>query len=262
MPLRSDPTLWFNLPGVVAAYQPIGAPGNLTAQYNQAHGGDNRYLLTTVSTTMFSPIYGWKGSGVWAAWGFSTGYTIADVTRFTGIARIHPVQSRAAQGYVFYGSSFSYKGKFSAIPNNSLSRVDYRDAFATSGSGITDGTIGLSGNKFFLNGSLISTMGGADITTGGTLYIGQAGGGGYFFPGGVSAVVFYERPLSDAEMLIAHKQLMYCHVNSDWSVWGRRRRWWFYAPEQAAGAYTQNASGADTPTGAVVKQTNKRVGAF
>ena len=40
MPLRSDSTLWFNLPGVVAAYQPVRAPGPLLARFNMAHGGN------------------------------------------------------------------------------------------------------------------------------------------------------------------------------------------------------------------------------
>lgn len=227
MPYRSDASLWYNLPGVVAAYQPVGAPGPLLARYNQANGGDNRYKAT---------------DGVAPTWNGATGWTFNGTTQYldSGIvpggqqtwSMLSAVSSgRVASGviqgtYKFYvwprsGDRYTTNatrvwGSSGAVPS-----APYRYGFA-----------GLSA---YYNGVLEASPipDEADLPFTRTIWIGAIPIDGvytYGESGKQAALVIYSRILSAAEVWHASRQMAYCHVNPDWSAWGRRRR--YYAPMQ------------------------------
>ena len=123
----------------------------------------------------------------------------------------------------------------------------------------------MAGNSAYRNGKFVNTIPTEQADYSKSLFIGARNNNDTTIDNYISAnilsVAIYQINLNASQIYTAYYQMMYCHVNPDWSVWGRRRRW-FYAPEVATTEYTQGVAGAGTPVGAVVKQTGKRVGAF
>lgn len=259
MPLRINPTAWFNLPGVVAAYQPIGAPDSLLTRYNQAHGGDNRYRAEP------GTLPGWSSRLGWTFNAGSSQYVKTGIIPNDNYSMIIRVANATTGGHGTYNYSTS-KG-FAIFPYVSGSYYYYAPNQINAIASTTDKLIGIVvGQAAYHNGQLVGTFSGT-LSTQGNIFIGVNSNQnsdpviGNYYTGNVFAVVIYSRKLSNADMYYASRQMAYCHVNPDWSAWGRRRKW-FYAPVVAATEYTQGVSGAGTPAGAVVRQTGKRVGAF
>jgi len=241
MPVRSDPSLWFNLPGVVAAYQPVRAPGPLLARYNQAHGGDNRYRaeLAAGALPVWSAVEGWYFPGTTSELSIGL-YAYSDwslLVRYTGVSP------------VAFNDTILHCG-------NSLPRLSAGGSWGTSTSQI---------NRWG-NGYLIWTV--ADSTQGVVAAVGADGykngvAGGTSFgtwtigtPSAVAlsynlaartvkiqAGLVCSRILSPAEVWHASRQMQYCDVNPAWSAWGRRRQW-YYGPQVAATIYARRIAEA------------------
>lgn len=219
MPLRSDPTAWFNLPGIMAAYQPIAAPGPLLARYNQAHGGDNRYKAVDGVAPTWAGHTGWSFSGTQY---LTTGLTINTATA-TILVRFY--QTSAGYYLAVGGTNLEiHPRRTTAVHRIRFTGTNNDISFSG-----TSGVFGFSGVTAYRDGLPIgSSLSGTLPTT--TLYIGSLDAIPTApYNGFLRAIVIYNRVLSPTEVWSVSRQMAYCNVNPDWSAWGRRRKW-FYAP--------------------------------
>lgn len=231
MPMRRDPALWFNLPGVVGAYQPVAAPGPLLACYNQAHGGSNLHQAV---------------GGVAPTWAAPTGWTFNDATEQylkTGIvpaasySMLIQFSSMTSDG-VLIGSRDWNTGQMYYIEVASWGGRFFNGATTTLwDSAYTEGVKALAGRAAYTNGVMVGTSPDTDPAPAFEIYIGAQDSNDtvqYAVSAIIQAVAIYSRTLSPAEVWQASRQMAYCHVNPEWSAWGRRRRY-YYAPAAPAG---------------------------
>lgn len=241
MGLRNDPKLWWNLSGVVAAYQPVRAPDSLLARYNMAHGGDARYMAVPGVLPAWSGVAGWVFSnsaylmtGIVPQRNWSLACQFSAVgsyvinknmligTQKTGVADRFYLWAVSATGTHTYGNGLA---------------VDVAGA-------LTNGNMCIAGPQGYYDG----VVSGATISTGatGSSYDLAIGGHnlngvvGFFLTGRIQAIAIYARTLSPAEVWHASRQMAYCDVNPDWSVWAPRRKWFPYVlatPAGRAGVY-------------------------
>ena len=230
MALKSDPSLWYAMPGVVAAYQPIACPGGaLLARSNVAHGGTGRYPAVVVGAAPgWSPARGWIFSGaeyLTTAGHGSSGY---DVTPWTMMiqfdnASLVPIMNGLC-GINWFDMASKYYGLH-----------QYRNGSTTNVSGaLTAGNMALAGQWPYLNGVVDSAAPfTADWQASNPIWIGRNEHALGTFD--ARAFLLVNRVLSPAEVFSAARQMAWCHANPDWSVWGRRRRY-YYAPSEMAAA--------------------------
>jgi hypothetical protein len=94
--------------------------------------------------------------------------------------------------------------------------------------------IGASSGGFgYINDVQVATIGGPDPQTTSRLIIGAQLVFDRYLIGRIQAFAIYVN-LSRSMLSTVFRQMAYCHVNPDWSAWGRKRRY-YYAPAQAAG---------------------------
>jgi len=230
MPYRDDPTLWFNLPGVVAAYQPIAAPGPLLARYNQAHGGDNRYKATDGTAPTWRGAMGWTFDG-------ATQYLASGVVPSVGWSALGMVSGTSGTAFIvgsFNGGSTRY-GSGIATSN----AYSYGSGVTASAITVVTGARCLAPPSGYTYGRFDANVTGTWSGTAAQLYIGARNRADItsidsYLAGQILAVSIYARPLSSSEAWMASRQMAYCHVNPDWSAWGRRRRYYYAQTVTAA----------------------------
>lgn len=229
--------VWLNIPGVVAAYQPVAAPGPLLARYNQANGGSNLYRATDGVAPTWSPLTGWTLNG-------SSQYLGTGIIPLASPGSILVAFSDGSTGvdnYTILGA-LDWSGKFSLIQvtNTGASMGSYNGGSGAAFNNpiLATGVYGVSNKTAYRNG----VAEGNAIPAGTGMpayeyYIGAlniAGAAGQFWSGKIKAALIAGTPLSASEMWHASRQMAYCHVNPEWSAWGRRRRY-YYAPSAAGG---------------------------
>lgn len=244
MGLHGDPKLWFNSPGIVAAWQPVRAPGPTLARYNQANGGSNQYKATDGTAPTWAARTGWYFNGASSQY-LNTGVTATNNQQWSMLVRFSGLVTTAQYKILMgaYNSASPYQGILLSGHWDSLSvmymnggNVKVSPQITTGGSGV----LGLAGVQGYRNGLADGSAIGA---VAGTFYPIRIGAGGIqtgnaagHITGYIQAAVIYSRTLSAAEMWAVSRQMAYCDVNPDWSAWGRRRRW-FYAAATAADLY-------------------------
>lgn len=233
MPRRRDPTLWFNVPGVVAAYQPVAAPDPLLARYNV--GSDarmaGRYTAVPGVAPTWSSATGWMFNG-------STQYLRTGVVPFSSYSLFCQFKTIAGVNALvrLQGASGDTTSYFGLYPNYG-GRAYYSNGYQVAAgveSSIADGNMGVSGYTGYKNGVFA-----VSITAGGTiepnldLWFGcghDPTGAVELWNGYIKAVVIISRVVSPSEAQFIARQMTYCHVNPDWSAWCRRRRYSYRAP--------------------------------
>jgi hypothetical protein len=242
MPLRSDASLWFNLPGVVAAYQPVRAPDPLLACYNMAHGGDNRYRTEPGTAPTWRATTGWYFTAASSQY-LTTGIIPAlSWSMIIGFSAVHTGATHTLAGMEDSGGA--YPG-FAINPRTSTTNRSYINGTYKNIAGvITSGVMGIAGQQGYLNGLADGTAITSLTLPSFTIYIGclnydTEGSTTNYYNGSISALAIYRKTLSAAEILTASRQMAYCDVNPDWSAWGRRRKWFFAA---RAGTYNEATS--------------------
>lgn len=238
--------VWFNAPGVVAAYQPIAAPGPLLARYNQAHGGDNRYRAEDNYATpvTWSPVDGWSfpGGGETNAHYYVSGlmpqYPFTICVRFS-------IAAATAGAFVKIGSSadgfsvgvgnttFDSSGTNFYCLSEYVAWHDMGMSISTGASHVAIARAPTSGNmSAYLDLQYSSSSSpGRYAPTEGTRIGGYQGR----FPAAkIQAICVFAGILPAPLVWPVNQQMAYCNVNPDWSAWGRRRRY-YYAPSAAAG---------------------------
>lgn len=230
MPLRSDPSIWHSMPGIVAAYQPIGAPSASRARWNMARGGDTRHGAAEGVLPTFNPANGWgfDGSSQYLKTTLHPSEVLTLLIQFTGAVN---------------ADSYSGAYDFRMFPISSGTCFFERSSFVIADA-YTDGNIGMSGSQGYRDGLpygaamsgtpydgyhiLIGAQGEDPMPDGSVKYCGWT----------VQAWVALSRILTDAEMRLAAQQMAYCHVNPAWSVWSPARRWFFVPPPPPPAAAT------------------------
>lgn len=239
MPYRPRSTdVWFNLPGVVAAWQPVAAPDPLAARQNVSH--DARRAGVYTATGGVDPTWaghtGWtfNGSSQYLSSGVNSGYN-ASRSRYDRSICVRWT------GATFGGTNHRAIGAhYSAAVGLGLGKY-FVEAYMN-GANATGGTPAAAGvyaidysGDGYKNGVYQATAGTSANSQNVTMPIGASSWGGgveYFFAGSIPALLIAIRSLSAAEhRMIAH-QMAWCHANPDWSAWGRRRRY-YYAPGEA-----------------------------
>ena len=226
MPLRQRSDLWHSMSGIVAAYQPVAAPGPLLARYNMAHGGDNRFSAVVTS---WSRGNGWIGATIN---GLAIGAGVPRTVISRQIIRANysdlisgpttnqfRVTSRDPGLIQYYVGGTAANGNVPfAAPNHCIVALSWPDETA------------------YLNGLAVASA--WTVNLAGSIEPLATGNQHYVY-----TLAVYARSLSPAEVWQASRQMAYCDVNPDWSVWGRRRQW-FYGPQvggfQAAWARGSN----------------------
>lgn len=238
MPLRIDHTAWWNLPGVVAAYQPVAAPGSLLARYNMREGGTNQFGAVASGAPTFHQVTGWYFP---ASAYFQT--SVTPNQDYTLIYRYsNATRSDEGVGSNATGNRFYILPNYSGVGNKPL--WGYGANITNPLSEQTSGVLSLVGPKSFFNGTYLTQFSAQTFTTTNSISIGHLVG----MPNGsmnVQAVLIAQRVLSNAEDWSVSRQMQYCDVNPEWSVWGRRRRW-YYGPGVASGFQAAWASNANS----------------
>lgn len=243
MPTRDDTALWFNKPGIVAAWQPVRAPGPSLARYNMAMGGNDLYRATDGTAPSWTAPLGWYFNGASSQY-LNTGITATNnqqwsmLVRFSGLVTTDKYKILMGE----YNTASPYQGILLSGHWDSTSvmymngaNVKVSPQITTGGSGV----LGVAGTQGYRNGVAEGAAIGAQA---GTFYQIRIGAGGTqnagtivgHITGYIQAAVLYSRTLSAAEMWTVTRQMAYCNVNPDWSAWGRRRQWFYLAPTARA----------------------------
>jgi len=230
MPYRlASNAVWHSLPGVVSAYQPIGAPDAIAARQNV--GLWQRMLGLYTATPGVAPTWaartGWKGTGSqWLDTAIvPTASTWSYVIRFSGIVGTQGVTFgglTAADGYGVFiwpvrlvGGNFWWgngDGVYSAV------------SFAS-------GVAAITGKACYVNGVSTATIPAGWTANAQSLYllawhqtaVPQAQ---WPLTGNIQAFAVYSRILTPAEVWLASMQMAYCESNPEWNAWAPRRRYW------------------------------------
>lgn len=241
--------VWHSLPGVVAAYQPVGAPDEMAARQNvgtwQRMLGN--YTATPGVAPTWTPQTGWKGNG--SSQYLKTGVIPTNgETNWSALVRYSDSSGGCMFGYRIAGGS---GGHFHVYPNAGY-RYYRHQGTAHLSPGMASGVIGIAGLNGYLNGTIDAsiTLG---VAAAGTLemYILAMNSDGSviaYDSGRVYSFSIYSRTLFPAEMWLASRQMAYCDVNPAWNVWARRRQYWI-APSVASGFQAAWAARANTLLG-------------
>lgn len=275
MPLRgADPSLWYNMPGVVAAYQPLGAPDSLTARRSIARGGDSRYAAS---------------SGALPDWHRGIGWTYDGVAQYLDTGVLHTDAGQLWSMLIFF-SAYSSNGNYLLASDNNLVtgglglcpnrfgaiRFLNNGQLAISSASMSSGVMGLAGVYGYKDGirqtGTIGTSGQVDRT----IYLGagnSGAGAAAYSASQMHAVLIADRPLQNDEVWLASQQMRYCNIiNAHANAWSRLRQWFFITPPAPAVAtpvlstiYINSADIGDTSlfddvSGAAVSSTYARTG--
>lgn len=267
MPLLSDPSIWHSMPGVVAAYQPVGAPSASRARWNMARGGDTRYAAAEGVLPAFNPANGWgfDGSSQYLKTILHPSEALTLLIQFTGAVN---------------GDSYTGAYDFKMFPNSNGNCYFERSSSVVADA-FSDGNIGMSGSQGYRNGLPYGSAVSGTAYDGYHILIGAQGedpmpdGPVKYCQWTIQAWVALSRILTDAEMRLAAQQMAYCHVNPAWSVWSPARRWFFVPPPPPPAAatpvlstiYINSADIGDTSLfddveGAVISTSYARTGTY
>lgn len=241
--------VWFNAPGVVAAYQPIAAPDPFAAQQNT--GNDLRRAGVYAAKLGVAPT--WRSSTGWTFNGttqyLTTGIVPAGNQTWSALAGFSGVTANTnVQALFGYWHDSVSANRFTVSPNFTGNiRLYFYSQYKQIAARALSGVMGIAGRQPILNGA----ADGPEVTTGsgtlGDIYLGankKVSVAGDFLGGTIRCFVITSITLPLSAMAQYSRQMAYCHVNPDWSAWARRRQY-FYAPSAAAtfqAAWARNAN--------------------
>lgn len=223
--------VWFNMPGVVAAWQPVAAPGPLAARYNQAQGGSNVYQAVNGVAPTWSGAVGWTFNG--STQYLNTGVVATNNQSWTAFCAFTDATTNG--GHLLGTHDGIGNTYFILRPKNGSNALWANGNYAEDSPYMVSGVMAVSGASGYRNGVLEVTCGTAPGTWSRAIYIGAANAVGtalYFQACKIQSVVISSVTLSAAAVGQYSRQMAYCHVNPEWSAWGRRRRY-YYAPSAA-----------------------------
>jgi hypothetical protein len=209
--------VWHNMPGIIAAYQPVMSTDPISARINVAN---NKRTPTQYSAT----------PGVAPTWAAATGWTFnANQYLVTGLT---PAITWTIISH-HYSTTTGWSGCF-AWGNNTGGGFGFSARLTTTArfwnGGIKDIVITDAWHTFALCGmSGVAVDGNYTANTfpgcvPGPMTISIYGSG---WAGSFRSFAIYARTLSAAEVWVASHQMKWCDQNPEWNVWARTRKWWF-----------------------------------
>lgn len=257
-PKSSD--VWFNLPGVVAAYQPIAAPDFIAARQNVSSnfGRLGQYTTTPGTAPTWSPASGWTFNG-------TTQYLTTGIAPTQAYSVIVQFSNRSGAGadQCVIGERETNTKVFNLLwesPNWYFQIADMTGSKTKTTPSFDAGNLCIAGTGCYKNGLSVATLASATFSSSFGFYIGaaqiSAGTASFFYGGNIQSVLITSRILSPAEVWQASQQMKYCEVNPDWNAWGRRRKWFIVAAPSAGavGIYGARATIA-LPGGVSIRPT-------
>ena len=228
--------LWYNAPGVVAAYQPVAAPDAFAARQNVSN--DLRRVGVYDAKLGVAPA--WSAANGWYFDGTSQYFNSGVIPQKTTSALVRFANAQVSNYQTLFGS-FGAFGVYFTIGNAvAISHGPYiiygNTEYRGATSSCTKGVLGLAAGKCYQDGALVTVLGGWSGTATMPIYLGAYNPllWTYVPSSAQQAAMITHVDLSHAHMVQYSRQMAYCHVNPDWNAWGRRRQY-FYAPSQMAG---------------------------
>lgn len=221
--------VWFNLPGVVAAYQPVACPGGpLLARVNVASDQrtPGRHMATPGTAPAWSPVTGWGFNG--STQYLNTGISPSALTWSYLIRYSNLTNTGILCGAVGFVPSYWEIG----IQPSAIYFMN--GTYQLSAPGLNAGVLGISDRTGYRNGVAEATIGALSLASSQAIYIGARHNGGIsdkYVAANIQAMAIYRVPIGPW-MRQASQQMAWCHLNPDWSAWGCRRRY-YYAPSAA-----------------------------
>lgn len=223
--------VWFNAPGIQAAYMPISAPDSLAARQNV--GNDlrmaGRHTAQPGALPTHDPRTGWvfvaastqyltTGVVPQNSWSLLIRYSDGVIS---GNAFI--VGTREASTISTFGAWLTTGGA-SYLGNSALLNIGV----------VSAGVAGIANKAAYLNGASAGTIGAGTYPFTVPIVIGANPGPSFPVSAKVQAVAIASTSLSSAHMTQYSRQMAYCERNPDWSAWGRRRHYYYAQTVTAA----------------------------
>jgi hypothetical protein len=229
-------SVWYNLPGIVAAYQPVAAPGFLYARINVAHNmrQPNTYSATPGVAPTWAPATGWTFNG-------STQYLTTSLIVPNGTwSLLAEYRNPTGQiGFICGARTDIFSSKRTIAVGNSDNLVGFwqNGGYRSVADSALGGSKAVAGQIAYKDGAFYNTLDAWSGVGTASIYIGALNDDGalvFPFAGSIRAVSLLSRPLSAAEVWQASQQMKYCDANPEWNCWSRKRRYWYAA---AAGGF-------------------------
>jgi hypothetical protein len=220
---------WYNMAGIVAAYQPVSAPDHLAARQNMGQGKLGKYTATLGVAPGWSPVIGWQGGGgAYLDTGFLPTPTTSIVVRFAG-ATVDGALAGSEGNGGFLWLLQPWSGACYYAQGGYVGRTSY-----------TAGVMGVTPTAQYKNGLAHTGIGsfvGLTMTNARTIYLlaDNNGTASYKSTAIIASVLIIDRAATAVEMWQASRQMAYCDTNPEWNVWARQRNYWFVAPSVAYG---------------------------
>jgi hypothetical protein len=214
-----DPTLWFNLAGVCAAYCPIGAPDPIRARMNVGMNHNLEGSYTAVP-------------GVAPTWNAQTGWGFNGTTQMLNTSIIPGAVGWSALIAVsLIGLGGGSAGRAFCNGNFLTFTVQTSSVWYCNGAllGVPPGVgsvlevVGFAAKAAYRNGLLVGTIGAGNAEAA-EIVIGNSASGVRGLNGRIATFAIYSRTLSAAEVWLASRQMAYCDQNPAWSAWTWKTR--------------------------------------
>jgi len=233
MPYRlASNAVWHSLPGVVSAYQPIGAPDAIAARQNiglwqRLLGSYTAAVGVAEWPVLFNSRAGWGTSTIGPRYIMTT---IVPNAGWSALIRFSDVITNAS----FFGAltivpALAYFAIDCAGVGNRLRFLYGASVYLSATAAITSGVVGIAGSVGYKNGISDTALGAfANINTTAMPISARSidGTKGDYQTENIQAFVVYSRTLTPAEGWLASMQMAYCDVNPEWNAWAPRRRYW------------------------------------
>lgn len=250
MPRGFMSPVWYDLPGVVAAYQFVGSP-TITHAYrnvNTVRASINALTAGVAPSHSYLGLY-FNGStqyldtGLLANWNEGRGrYDTSIIVRWA-FASYPNINHRAVGAHYDPNQAFG-AGKY-------YNGAAFNAQASGLGSTLATATIGVDASgAYYWNGAYIATA--ATASQGNstqTLLIGasnnNAGAADHFWSGYIQAVLIANRYMTSGEFMMASHQMAFCEHNPAWNAWAPKRRYYYGALQAGAGRARINAGLVD-----------------
>lgn len=235
--------VWYNAPGVVAAYQPVAAPDSLAARQNVSNDARmaGRYMAVPGVLPTHNPQVGWMFNG-------STQYLTTGIVPASGYSMLVKFSDMGTDnGWLVGAYNGSGNNRFSIGNPNGSSQIEYGSGKTVNvvyGATVASGVLGVAGQQGYRDGSASGAAIGAwtGAVTEALAINGLAGFQTATLAVKIQAVVISAIAFTPAHVAQYSRQMAYTHVNHDWSAWGRRRRY-YYAPSSILAAMRRRMPG-------------------
>jgi hypothetical protein len=230
---------WFELPGVICAYQPVMAPDPIAARQNMGQGRLGVNTATPGVAPTWSAVTGWAFIRTILTY-LTTGITVVPNSSWSFMVRYSSfVQHATLYQYLFgsYGGFTLYGIRLA--PASAPGTTYFQGGSGSVATETNADVLGVAGLKGYRNGVQEATISANTNPAVLPFYIGAYNATGTpsgYITANIQGIAFYNRTLTATEVWQVSLQMKYCDQNDDWNVWKSQRRWFIFPQAAAAGA--------------------------